>query len=219
MADRHPARQRSRGPAHKITAEDLVQAAIAVGSDGFTMQDVARQLGISHQALYRWVSGRDELEDLVADHLVQQLAPPEVREDADWQEWLTEFAIVLRRELLKLDGMALRGLTRYHVSASFVRLYASGTDALTRGGMDPAGAAAAMEAFGTAVLGWVAREQSIKDQRRSGRRIVDEITAARVEANVPAPEPPRGPRATPDERYERFVRTLVAGLAAVEAAG
>ncbi len=217
MASRPPARQRSRGPAHQLSADDLVRAAIAVGGDGFTMQDVARQLGISHQALYRWVSGREELEDLVADHLVQQLAPPAIRDDGDWAQWLTEFAIMLRRELLKLDGMALRGLTRYHVSASFVRLYASGTDALVRGGMDPAGAMAAMEAFGTAVLGWVAREQSIKDQRRSGRRIVDEIAAARAAANVAAPEPPRGPRATPDERYERFIRTLVAGLRAVEA--
>lgn len=209
-----PARRgRPRGPVRELRAEEIVQAALEIGVETFTMKDIARHVGVSYQVLYRWVTGRDEILDMVADHLVEQIIPPPLDEGGDWRSWLLDFALQLRRELLTVPGMALRGLTRYHVSVAFVRLHARGVEALMAGGMSGARAAASIEAYGTGILAWVAREQSIREQRVAGRRFADEITDARREAALRDARP-AAPRRGADDRYADYVRTLIAGIAA-----
>ena len=54
-----------------LTPDQIAAAALAVidrdGLDALSMRTVARQLGIGAMSLYRYVTDRDQLEDLVVD--------------------------------------------------------------------------------------------------------------------------------------------------------
>lgn len=104
MSDAHPARpggsadaQRppiwnrprrgSRGPAPTHSRDELVAAAVALadadGVAGVSMRAVATALGTSAGSLYRYLASRDDLLDLMTDHVLGELCPyPEV--DGDW---------------------------------------------------------------------------------------------------------------------------------------
>ena len=60
-----------RGPKPSITADDVVQAAIAIadadGLSAVTMQAVAQQLGVTAMALYRYFPSKDALIDALVD--------------------------------------------------------------------------------------------------------------------------------------------------------
>lgn len=73
-------------------------AAIAVGLDRLTMAGLAAELGVSTQALYGHVRGRDEVEALVRSALRAQVEAAPI--DADhWRPWLEQFAHVVRGSL------------------------------------------------------------------------------------------------------------------------
>jgi AcrR family transcriptional regulator len=200
------------GPQPRITADDIVEAAIAVGIGRFTITDIARHLGIAAPVLYRWVADREEVLDLVADHVIAQVQPPPAPSDGDWRPWLADYAVALRAGVEHSPGAAARTLTRYQVSPAAVRLHAALIDAFDAGGMDRTRAPATAELVHSALLGWIAREQAHKAPRKDGRRIADEIRAARAAAGVPtSPGQQRG-RATADERYARLVDVLIAGI-------
>jgi AcrR family transcriptional regulator len=210
-----PARPRGRPPL--LARESIVAAAMELDLANFTMQEVAQRLGVTTQALYRWVQDRDELLDLVADTIVERVTPPPLRDDKDWKEWLTEFAQALRAELLGVPGIAARGLTRYHVSPGFLRLQERVLEALIHGGMRPERGVHAWAIFGTSVLAWIAREQSLAMQRATGRHIEEEIRLARASSNEELPLVSKfGTTFTdtsPDERFAILLDALIAGIA------
>jgi AcrR family transcriptional regulator len=96
--DQAVARRRSRGRPPKISQEAIVAAAIAVGLDRLTMARLAAELGVSTQALYGHVRGRDEVEALVRGALRDEVQAAPIDAD-DWRTWLEQFANVVRRSL------------------------------------------------------------------------------------------------------------------------
>jgi AcrR family transcriptional regulator len=91
LQQRPPARQRGLG------REAIVRAAIAVADEGgpqaLTMAAVARRLGsYTPMALYRYVSSKDGLTDLMLDHVAGEIAlPPEP--GPDWRADLRAIAL------------------------------------------------------------------------------------------------------------------------------
>ncbi|WP_375474695.1 TetR/AcrR family transcriptional regulator [uncultured Jatrophihabitans sp.] len=65
-----------------------------------SMRSVGDRLGVRAMSLYRYVRSRDELFDLVVEHVVDELeADPEVRRDASagWRDYLSRLAWGVRR--------------------------------------------------------------------------------------------------------------------------
>lgn len=89
---------RRRGRPARIGREDIVDAAIAVGLDTFSMQAVATHLGVSTPALYSHVSGRDEITDLAHQRLRDRLAEVAPEHDT-WDGWLRAFAVEVHRHV------------------------------------------------------------------------------------------------------------------------
>jgi AcrR family transcriptional regulator len=62
-----------------LSPDQIAAAALAViergGLDGLTMRAVSAELGIGTMSLYRYVTGREELEDLVVDRAVGTIDP------------------------------------------------------------------------------------------------------------------------------------------------
>jgi AcrR family transcriptional regulator len=89
----------SRGPVPTHSRDDIVVAAIALAdADGLTavsMRAVATALGTSAGSLYRYLSSRDDLLDLMTDRAVGELRP---YQDPDG-DWLDAMLLVARRQL------------------------------------------------------------------------------------------------------------------------
>lgn len=80
----------------RISREAIVEAALELGLDGFSMQGIARHLGVTPPALYSHVSGRAEVLDLVALDLFER-ASTEAAAVQDWTAGLRVWAEVTRR--------------------------------------------------------------------------------------------------------------------------
>jgi TetR/AcrR family transcriptional regulator, tetracycline repressor protein len=93
-----PAPRRGRGRPAKISRERIVDAALQLGLDTFSMQGVAEHLGVTSPALYSHVSSRDEVVLLVRGALRDRVAGFSSTARG-WREWLTDFARSVRRDL------------------------------------------------------------------------------------------------------------------------
>lgn len=173
------ARPPARGPKRALSAEAVVQAAIAIaGREGLaavTMQAVAHRLGFTTMALYRYFPSKDALIDAIVDGAMG--SPPARTEPAGgWREeverwawakramlisnpWLAELPFVaaphgpnwLRWLEAAVEALALSGLGAADV---FDMLHA--LDGYVRGGSDTAIAFARAKASGMSLEEWKA---------------------------------------------------------------
>ncbi|WP_328472856.1 TetR/AcrR family transcriptional regulator [Actinoplanes sp. NBC_00393] len=89
----------TRGPAPTHTRDEIVTAAITLadadGLSAISMRAVAAALNTGAGSLYRYLSSRDDLLDLMTDHAVGELRPyPEISSD-----WLDTMLAMARRQL------------------------------------------------------------------------------------------------------------------------
>lgn len=82
-----------RGPRARLALADVVRAAIAItdaeGLSALTTRRVAEELGISPMSFYTYVPGKDELLDLMVDHVLGEIERPRGR---TWREKLAHVA-------------------------------------------------------------------------------------------------------------------------------
>lgn len=94
--------QRRRGRPQRISREQIVDAAVALGTEqdpgDLRMADVARALDVGAAALYNHVRDRDELLALVAARILDETEHDDFEPGpgASWQEWITAFARATR---------------------------------------------------------------------------------------------------------------------------
>jgi AcrR family transcriptional regulator len=112
-----------------LSVESIVAAAIAVldesGVAGLSMRRVADRLGTGAASLYAYVSGRDELLELVFDELIGRVPLPEPDPKA-WREQIHQMADDLLEILTSHRDAALAGLGRIPTSPKAL----AGADAL-----------------------------------------------------------------------------------------
>ncbi|GGV05027.1 hypothetical protein GCM10010211_85140 [Streptomyces albospinus] len=138
----------------------IVAAALELDQDTLTMQAVARRLGVATSALYRWVGSREELLDLASAEMSRRIVPRHEPTEAGWRDWLTELAHAIRREFRAVPGFAARALTGGHRAAGHDTVERGVVTAFTLGGLPPERARQRWYVFATAVLGWLAAEES-----------------------------------------------------------
>jgi AcrR family transcriptional regulator len=213
------AAERARRPGRpaRLDREAIVGAALSFDLDAITMHGVARRLGVSAQALYRWVSDREELLDLVSDVLVERVAVPPAPQDGDWRGWLVQLGLAIREAVRPLPGLAARQLLRYRISPPYLRLAERVVRVLVNGGLDPPRAELTYAIFGAAVFGWIAREQSVQAQVGAGRRLDREVEAALRGGPAPLPllgglDPGFGSAVARPPDFEEVVTAIVYGL-------
>lgn len=76
-----------------------IEIADAEGLEAVTMRKVAGQLGAGVMSLYRYVDGRADLVNLMADHVAAEALPPP--RSGDWRTDLAEIARTSRRVTLR----------------------------------------------------------------------------------------------------------------------
>jgi AcrR family transcriptional regulator len=112
-----------------LSVESIVGAAISVldeaGVAGLSMRRVADRLGTGAASLYAYVSGRDELLELVFDELLGRVELPEPDPET-WREQIHQMADELLETLTAHRDAALAGLGRIPTSPKAL----AGADAL-----------------------------------------------------------------------------------------
>ncbi|MEU1814677.1 TetR/AcrR family transcriptional regulator [Streptomyces roseifaciens] len=113
--ERQAAAPRSALSPHRIAAA-AVRVADAEGLDAVTMRRLATELGVAPMAAYRYVSGKDELIELMVDFVYGELPLPE---EAGWRETMRTLALRLRAMMLQhpwMAGTAVFALTPHQLA-------------------------------------------------------------------------------------------------------
>lgn len=114
-----------RGARAPLDRERVVQGALDVidasGVDGLTMRRVGQELGVEAMALYRYVSGREELLEAVVEHLLGGITDKvENQGFTSWQGYLQVFAHEVRLVALAHPAAFPLAATR-HPAAPWLR--------------------------------------------------------------------------------------------------
>lgn len=107
MADARVGRRTGRPPT--LTADDIVTAALGGDLATLSMPAVAKRLGVSHSALYRYFPDRESLLRECADRVVRETRWPDV--DQPWRELLLSVSAALWSCFGRHPGLAQVALT------------------------------------------------------------------------------------------------------------
>lgn len=86
-----------------VVVDAAVRVAERSGVRGVTVRTLAAELGLSTTAMYRYVDGKAELLNLIAE---ATLASVELPESGPWQQRIRVFAHSARKAMLRIDGIA-----------------------------------------------------------------------------------------------------------------
>jgi AcrR family transcriptional regulator len=127
-----------RGPKRAFTRDDVVQAAIGLadrdGLAALTMQAVAREVGFTAMALYRYFPSKEALIDAIVDAAMG--TPPErVGVKADWREETARWARAKRAMLMERPWLAELPFVAAPHGPNWLRWLEGAVDALTGTGL------------------------------------------------------------------------------------
>jgi TetR/AcrR family tetracycline transcriptional repressor len=161
------ARRRSRRPL--LTREAILEAGARVlqrdGCGGLTMRAIADELKIQAPSLYWYVSGKDELEVALYDHLMSDLQFE--LSGNDWREDLRHVARQMRHYMRDRRDVALLLPHDYSVGPHALRHLEQGLTILRRAGLAPRDAAYAVNMLFNYIVHWASGE-SRQLHRRTG---------------------------------------------------
>jgi AcrR family transcriptional regulator len=188
MADAATTRPRPGRPA-QLSREQIVDAAISAGHlDTLTMRDLAARLAVSHGALYRWVSNRDELFDLVNEVMIDRVLPEDGPVGQDWRPWLARVGWAMHDQFLAVPGYATRTARPHrHTAGSFGRIRTAVIAAFTGAGVEPDLAEQSWYIFVTSVVSWLAVQENPLELGTSAPRF--ELFLDTLLRGLPAREP------------------------------
>ncbi len=230
-APRRLARHSERpGRRPTLSLDAIVAAAIAVldeaGVTGLSMRRVAEHLGTGAASLYGYVSGREELLELVYDELVGQVPLP-TPDPEHWREQVFEMLRAYRKVLMSHRDAALAGLGRIPTSPQTLAATEVLVTALRMGGLTNRVVALGLDQLILYVSACAFEDGLLKQSGMDPeevRRYFDEVHAffgalPRAQYPVLASIAPDMTSADGDERFEFGLATIVAGLEVMSRAG
>lgn len=159
----NPSSSTRAGRPATLSRQQIVQAALASSSNRLTVRGLAKRLGVSHSALYRWVRSRDELLALINDALLGGVTEEMSNSSTeDWREWFIELAQALRRELLPV--ITSTTVAQLPLDTEHYRLLRDqAVSGMTRQGVPSDVAHESFDVYLLTVWGWLIAEGSCID--------------------------------------------------------
>ncbi len=168
-----------------LTRDRIVEAAVAVvdesGIDGLTMRAVSKQLGAGTMSLYRHVSSREELLDLVLEAMAGEIRVSPL--SGRWRDDLASIARDMRVGLLKRPQLTVLLTSRSGQGGAELPMLDRTLGVLRDAGFGRRGAVRANHALGNYVAGaalWeaVGLAGTRGETREAQRQAVADMTAA-----------------------------------------
>jgi AcrR family transcriptional regulator len=218
-----PAGRTARAPRRApLTREQIVETALAVldreGLDALSMRRLATELDTGAAALYRHVSGKDELLDLLLDRVIGELEVPDP-DPARWTEQVKEVARDVRAGILRHRDVVRVSMGRFPMGPNGLRFIERLLAVLRAGGLSDRTAATASHLI-TVVINAFALEDAAP---LGGAEASEEEVAAMITGYVASLPPERFPNLVAiapqfaaddlDTRFELLLDFFVEGLA------
>jgi AcrR family transcriptional regulator len=128
-----------RGPSRGLSVDEIVDAAIRIadadGLDGVSMARVADELGFTTMSLYRYVTGKDELLQLMWNASARSVVELELSGD-DWRSRLRSWAVVQREVIDQHRWIAQMPMAAPPLGPTSLRFVELGLAALDGTGLD-----------------------------------------------------------------------------------
>lgn len=194
----------------------LAEAATEFGFAELKLAEVARRLDVTLQTLYNHVRDREELLHLAAEVLEERYGLPET-DELDWADWWRSSARALKKLYNRTPGLATILMSRPLVNVPpLIHSWERAQEIAERSGFTPAAALWANMTLHEFVYSWAAREdQSARQAGRADICEVDPKFAAKAPRFAAAIDDVRG--RSFDDRFERTLDAMIAGLLAVRA--
>ena len=194
----------ARGPKRTLSADDVVQAAIAVadrdGLSALTMQAVAKEVGFTTMALYRYFPSKEALIDAIVDAAMG--TPPERTAPAGpWRDEVSRWAHAKRAMLMSRPWLAELPFVAAPHGPNWLTWLEGAVAALSLTGLDAVDVLDMLHVLDGYVRG--GSDTSISLAKARARGMTDEEWGASVATDLM--------RAIGDPRFPALSATLVAG--------
>ncbi len=124
-----------------LSREEIIVAAATIlnrdGYDAVNMRSIGAELGVQAAALYRYVASREQLDDLLFDHLMAGCTP--VVAGRDWREDLRSITGAWRARLLDRRDITRIALGQISIGPNVAPLMEACLSALRRSGLNDDG--------------------------------------------------------------------------------
>lgn len=117
----------------QIDREQILEAALSIGVDNLSMHAVARKLGVSTTALYRYVDSKDALINCCMDLFCERVLLPS--KDLPWHEFLEGVGHAFRRALAQTPGAYAYGFKVGPTTPAAYRIIEDSLTALVDAGL------------------------------------------------------------------------------------
>jgi len=209
-----------------LTRDAIVEAAVKVldheGAGALTVRRLAEELGTGSATLYWHISGKDELGELVYDHVMGEVDVPEP-DPSRWEEQTKDLARQCYRIMLKHNDLVRLSLGRVPVGPNMLRIMEWSIDLLRQAGIPDQAAAYFGDMLGRFL------DASVLDATTAGGPPIDEVAA--YFRSLPADRFPNLTELSArmfgtgrdgndnDDRFEFGLDLLVRGLAGLKERG
>jgi AcrR family transcriptional regulator len=170
-------RDRDRGARPVLSEQKIVRAAVdladAEGIDALSMRRIATELGSGTTSIYRHITGKDELIELMIDSVYGEAPSPPPPGD-DWRAGLTEVARGFRVSLLRHPWLAQQASRRVALGPNVIGRLDHALAVVDRFTHDATRAHMIVSAVNTYVLGSVAAELADREAQRATGMTEDE---------------------------------------------
>ncbi len=140
----------------RLSQQAVVGEAMRHDIRNMTMRDLARGLGVSHGALYRWVASTDDLIDLISRTIIDRVLPNDEPTADTWEHWLRQIAHSMHDEFLAVPGFATRTAGPHrHNHDTMLDLHHALTTGFRAGGATLDSAATSAYIFGVCLVSWI----------------------------------------------------------------
>lgn len=203
-----------------------MSAAIAVldeeGVAGLSMRKVAERLGTGAATLYAYVSGRDELLELVFDELVGTVPLPSSPDPERWREQVMTAFRTLHSVLVSHRDAALAGLGRIPTTPKTMAASEALSSVMRAGGLSDRAIALGLDtlmlyvcgaAFEDSMFDRTMSQEELRAYHDSVHRFFETLPADRFPVLTSLAGPLTGPEG--DERFDFGLEVILAGLEAV----
>ena len=186
-----------------ITKEAIVKASLNIlnrdGIENLSMRTVAKELNIKASSIYWHIKNKQELYDLIAEHLTQKISLPEATDDP--KEALTSLALEFRRVLLTTRDATEIFARSLPFTPFRIKIIKFVLDALIKYGVSPKNCLTAGNLLNNYVLSFVADEiRSMYISSEEAKKL-EELLDKQFELNLDF-----------DEQFLYGLKVLFAGL-------
>ena len=213
------ANTRGRGRPSRLTRQQILDAGLALlaahGEKGLSMRKLADEIGVAPMTLYNHISNKEELINLLMEHILDDWQVPSSAIDENWQNITERILQSLRQHLLSHPAMLTAIVNRDRLTVLLFQPLKPLADTLFEAGLQGPALASVLRQLAWFTLGFVSLEaRTATDNEESYRQGIDDTVSTSEDKTYQALQGNLD-SVKPDELFTEQLRVVLAGISVV----